>query len=264
MPSKAIAENKYWLQTMGDHAMIIHDALSPNETEEIQTARGLIAQFDGLLQAARSNISDDQSKELNRRALKAAQDIRRYILHILTRQLTDHIELIFSSALLNHMLNEIDEYIYILNMYQNDMPVNFHPLHLHLVYLLDALGHTTIIQNYVSFPFRDVREEAARYEHDFMILYNKAVEYTGYLRTDLKDFKALDQLNNDIYEKLRVFAEFSVDLMLKIRERSVLGPLNVLFLDHMYREECYYLMQLSSVTKSPRPVCDPATPRMTE
>lgn len=264
MPNPAIAENKYWLQTMGDHVMIILDALSPNETEEIQAARGLITEFDGLLQEARSNITDKQVKQLNGRAIKAAQDLRAFQLHIMTRQITGHIDLLFSSALLNHMLNEVDEYLYILQMLDKDLPINFHPLHLHLVYLLDGLGHTTIIQNYVSFPFRDIREHAAKFEHEFIILYNKAVEYTGYLRTGLNDFAALNQLNIDSYENMRLFAEFSVDLMLKIREKSVLGPLNTLFLDHMYREECYYLTKLSSVTKSPRPVCDPAAPRMTE
>ena len=263
MPIPAIAENRYWLQTMGDHAMIILDALSPNETEEIKSARGLINDFDGLLEEARREINDDQIKQLNGKAIKAVQDLRTFKLHLMKRQITGRIDMLLSSALLNHMMNELDEYILILDLLSNGKPVIFHPLHLHLVYLLDGIGHSTVIQNYINFPYREIREQAGKFEHDFIILYNKAVEYSGYLRTGLKDFKALNQLNTDIYESMRQFAEFFVGLMLMIREKNVLGPLSVSFLDHMYREECYYLMHLSAGTNSNKPVCDPTSPRMT-
>ncbi|KEQ22142.1 hypothetical protein ET33_27695 [Paenibacillus tyrfis] len=44
--------------------------------------------------------------------------------------------------------------------------------------------------------------------------------------------------------------------------KELLGTLDQLFIDHMYREECYYLTKLFQASAGvPHPDCDPTKPR---
>jgi len=47
-----------------------------------------------------------------------------------------------------------------------------------------------------------------------------------------------------------------------IEEKKVLGIISPLVLDHMFREECYYLTKLSMVSDTKEPDCDPGKPRV--
>ncbi len=46
--------NRFWVQIMGDDALLILNALSPEATEDIHKARTFSARFDSLLTRARS------------------------------------------------------------------------------------------------------------------------------------------------------------------------------------------------------------------
>ncbi len=261
MPNPVAVDNQFWLQAMGDHAIIIYETLSPVETGEIQKAGDFISLFNNLLANAREAIGDKDIEKLKECAQKAIRDFRDFKLHILTRQLTGHIRIALPTAVINHMVNEADEYIYNLGLYTSNTIPQLHPIHYDLVWILDALGHANLIQSYTSYPFNDLVEEAGSFAHKLSILYNRTMEFAGYLRTGLKNFIALDQLHKEAFNQMRLFAEFFVDLELKISNKSIVVPLTVLFLDHMYREECYYLTRLASVTNQSLPACDPAAPR---
>ena len=53
--------------------------------------------------------------------------------------------------------------------------------------------------------------------------------------------------NMDANETMLHFKEFLKELKDSIIENKVLGTLNPLVMDHMYREESYYLTKLSMV-----------------
>ena len=58
-----------------------------------------------------------------------------------------------------------------------------------------------------------------------------------------------------------MFKKFLKELEELVRSKKVLGSLQPLLLDHMYREECYYLTKLSFVSEVKAPECDPTKPR---
>jgi Protein of unknown function (DUF2935). len=260
MPNKIDMDNQFWLQALGDHAIIIYESLSPIEVKEIQKAGELITLFNNLLAESRSSISYEFTR-FREKVLNAVNDLRAFKLSILKRQLTDHIHIALPTFVLNHMVNEADEYINILGLYQGDIVPKLNPIHYHLVWLLDAIGHAHIIQSNSSYPFREIVQKADSFANQFGILHNKAMEFSGYMRTGLTHFAAIDELNNDAYEQERLFAEFLVDLELQVTQKKIVIPINILFLDHMYREECYYLLQLSRVSNLKPPACDPSAPR---
>ena len=58
------------------------------------------------------------------------------------------------------------------------------------------------------------------------------------------------------------FKEFLNELKKGIIEKKILGTLVPLVPNHMFREECYYLMKLSMVSNIKKPECDPTKPRV--
>jgi hypothetical protein len=79
----------------------------------------------------------------------------------------------------------------------------------------------------------------------------------------LCDFAALERLNEQAETVINDFMSFLENMRDQRLDSKVLGSLMPLMADHMYREECYYLLQLSQSTDDIRkPVCDPASPRL--
>jgi subtilase family serine protease len=78
------------------------------------------------------------------------------------------------------------------------------------------------------------------------------------------EFPALDRLNEEANMKMNSFKQFLEELKALTIEKKILGILNPLTPDHMYREECYYQTKMSLVSKIENPECDPAKPRFGE
>lgn len=89
----------------------------------------------------------------------------------------------------------------------------------------------------------------------------KASELTGYLRTNVHSFPALEKFNNDVEVEIKLFQTFLHELEEMELSHTVLSTFSALMADHMYREECYYLMKLAESRNTTPPNCDPTKPR---
>jgi hypothetical protein len=163
---------------------------------------------------------------------------------------------------INHMLNELEEYLCILNFIMTKSIPMANPVHYHLLWLLDGAGHGTAIGNSLDDVEKKLKEKSRSFTRDFEDLYQKAVEMAGYLRTKQKDFSALNRFNIEAEKKMMEFVKFLEDIEKLKLEKELLGTINPLMPDHMLREECYYLTKLSSVSEVAQPGCDPARPRI--
>jgi hypothetical protein len=94
IPENALLlEHRFWLQVLGDHSRFILNALSPEEKEKIETAKGFIVLFDDLLNEARKNLSSQSIIELTEKSLEAAQNIRSFKLQIIKELITGNIKI---------------------------------------------------------------------------------------------------------------------------------------------------------------------------
>jgi hypothetical protein len=255
-------ENRFWLQILGDHSRFILDSLSPRETSETEKAEAFIKLFDELLAKARQRLSGEDQDALNKQAFAAAQDLRVFKLHLLSRQLTQEIQIDLNPEFINHMINELEEYLYILDAVLHNQPFTFHPVHLHIVWMLDGSGHAATIADRLSSNYKDTKNLAEMFASKFSAEHEKALEMGGYLRTGLTDFPALKQLNADAEFAMKNFMGFLMETEKQVREKNILSILAPLMLNHMYREECYYLSQLSMVSQIEQPDCNPAGARV--
>jgi hypothetical protein len=252
-------EHRFWLQILGDHARFIHDSLAPKETEAIERASQFIHSFDELL--ARVDSSDLVA--LSARAEDEGRRLRDFKLDIIRRHLAGKITIHLGPAFINHMVNELEEYLLLLGyLKQGAVPPLFHELHHHLIWLLDAAGHSGAISDNMERVEKQIKMKSDTFTKEFEAFYLKAVEMTGFLRTNLTSFPALDRFNKDVSLEMKLFMNFLHEIEELELSKEALGTFAPLMADHMMREECYYLIKLAESTKLAQPDCDPGKPRL--
>jgi Domain of unknown function (DUF2935) len=252
-------EHRFWLQILGDHSRFIHDALSPVEKENIKIASEFIRIFDTLL--GKANSAD--ISQLTVMAENETLRLREFKLSLIQKHLLGKIKIHLSPTFINHMVNELEEYLRLLKYLKlNQIPPIYHELHYHLVWLLDAAGHAGAISSNLDQVEKRLKEKSDKYTKHFEDFYLKAVEMAGYLRTHLSTFPALEKMNVDVNLEMKLFRHFLHELEELELSAQALGTFSPLMADHMSREECYYLMKLADSTNLEKPNCDPAKPRL--
>ncbi|UWE03212.1 DUF2935 domain-containing protein [Laceyella sacchari] len=242
-------EQRFWLAVLRDHCQFILDALGPSEEKEIAQAQALLQRF--------THLADHTPFDLNA-SQEAAQSLRELKLHLLRRLLTESITFHLPPTFINHMVNEIDEYLRILGcLINNQVPPLEHPLHHHLLWLPDAAGHAEGIQINTDGTEKEFKRKQRYFIKKFEEFYIKAIELTGYLRTQLAHFPALSRFNKEVDLEIRVFQSFLREVEELRLSNKLLGTLAPLMADHMYREECYYLHKLAQVSEIKKPRCRP-------
>lgn len=262
---EVIFEHRFWLQILGDHSRFILNALSPKEKDAILEAEHFINMFDQLLTISRNErLSDSDVHELTLKAYRHAQEIREFKLHLLKRHLAGEIKIELVPTFINHMLNELEEYLCILNFIMTKSIPRANPVHHHLLWLLDGAGHATAIDVSLDDTEKMFKERSRNYTARFEALYLKAVEMAGFLRTKQSNLPALNRFNREAEEQMLSFVGFMESLEGLRLDNELLGKISPLILDHMLREECYYLTKLSEVSEIEKPECDPGKPRIEE
>jgi hypothetical protein len=257
----ALFEHKFWLQVLGDHSRMLLNSFSPEETEDVKKARYFINLFDNLLSKARMDLPKDEIDDLTLVAYNAAQEIRNFKLGILKRQIAGNVKINMVPTFINHMVNEVEEYLFILCSILQMGYTEVNPLHHHLLWLLDGSGHAYGISADLDMVEKAYIEKSRAFAKNFDNLYLKSVEMHGYMRTGLARFSSLDQLTQEAYNSMSDFKDYLKELFTLVKDKKILGSIMPLVLDHMYREECYYLTKLSMVSQVKKPVCDPTKPR---
>ncbi|MDL4840131.1 DUF2935 domain-containing protein [Aquibacillus rhizosphaerae] len=254
-------EHQFWLQVLGDHSRFIRDSLYPKEEEDIKVAKQFVRKFDELLEQSKS-LSDTNTIAFTKEAESAADKIKAFKLSIIQRHLKGKIGIHLSPTFINHMVNELEEYQLVLDyLKQGESPPIFHELHHHLVWLLDASGHAGAINDEMDGIEKRLKKKSKNFAKHFDNFYLKAVELTGYLRSHVETFPALNRFNKDVEVEMNLFRTFLQELEEMELSETVLSTFSALMADHMAREECYYLMKLAESTNSTPPDCDPTKPR---
>jgi hypothetical protein len=258
----ALFEHHFWLQVLGDHARFIRDTLSPTETELVKKAIQFIDKFDKLLHESRKKLSMEALQILTERANEQAQEIRSFKLEIIREHLVGDVSIGLSPTFLNHMVNEVEEYLRLLAyLTQQQEPPLSHPLHHHLIWLLDAAGHAGGITGHLDIMEKQLQEKSEAFTKRFEQFYIKAVEMAGYLRSNVQLFPALERFNENVKLEIALFKVFLDELEEMEMNNRLLGTFDQLMADHMTREECYYLLKLARSSHLEEPDCDPTTPR---
>lgn len=263
MNDQALYEHRFWLQILGDHSRFILNTLSPLETQDAKTAETFIMSFDRLLEQARRAANAAEAAALNQPAYEWTVALRKFKLDLLERAILGKVKIMLTPTFLNHMVNELGEYLRILTELVAGKPVPaFDALHHDFLWLPDAVGHAATISVDLDTVEKRLIHKGQQFEVHFQQLYMKSIEMAGYMRTQLKDFPAFRRLHKEIDMEMKLFVGFLTELEEMELTAEVLDRINPLLPDHMMREECYYLTKLAQLGLVPRPDCQADKPRI--
>ncbi|CDQ21444.1 protein of unknown function [Halobacillus karajensis] len=255
-------EHLFWLQILGDHARFIRDSLYPSEEQRVEKAKEYVKQWDDLLKRVRKDEVDEMA-EFSRSVGVKARDFHKFKLNLIEASLFGKVKIHLSPTFMNHMVNELEEYLLVLGFLgKGDIPPLFHELHHHMLWLMDASGHAGAINDEMDSVERRLKEKSDTFRQHFNQFYIKAVEMKGYLRTNQHSFPALTRFNNEVELEMKIFRTFLQELEEMELNEVALGTFSTLMADHMAREECYYLYKLAETTQGEFPECDPTKPRI--
>ncbi len=241
----AVFEHQFWLQVLGDHARFINDSLYPSEIDDIEMAKMFRSQYDQLL-AQSSAIDTSNAISFSIMVEDLTKQFREFKLSIIERHLTGQMGIHLTPTFLNHMVNELEEYLLILSyLKQGEVPPIFHELHHHLLWLLDASGHAGAINDEMDGVEQRLKEKSHAFTEHFNQFYIKAVELTGYLRSNVNAFPALKRFNNNVEVEIGLFKTFLHELEEMELSAEVLSTFTASMADHMAREEQYYLTKVA-------------------
>lgn len=256
-------EHRFWLQILGDHCRFILNALAPSETKDIDIAKQFILAFDELLVRARNAQTDAESTNVTAEAYPLTEELRNFKLHLLERMLLGRLVFGLTPSFINHMVNELEEYVRILDALKEGKPVPvFGALHHDLLWLTDAAFHAATITGDLDPVEKRLQDRSRTFRKHFEDLYLKSIELAGYMRTQLHDFPAFRRFHKDVDLEMNLFRSFLAELESWELTDEVLDSLTPLVPDHMLREECYYLGKLAALGLVPAPNCDPDRPRV--
>ncbi|OQP05997.1 hypothetical protein B1690_11055 [Geobacillus sp. 46C-IIa] len=260
---EALFELRFWMQILGDHCRFIVEALAESERAEINEAKQLQRLFDDLLAEARQPEAAAAWSALIIRGKEAGERLRAFKLHLLRRHVTESFRFSLPPTFLNHMVNELDEWLRLADCYaQGKRPPRVHPLHHDLLWLLDAAGHAGAIHDRLDHTEKQLKQQSHTFTKEWEAFYLKAIEMAGYLRANVHQFPALSRFHRQIELEMAIFQSFLHELEEMELNNEVLGVLSPLMADHMAREECYYLQKLAETTGEVKPpACDPTKPR---
>ena len=245
----AVFEHQFWLHVLGDHSRFIHDSLYPSEKEDISKATSFIHHFDQLLSQVHS-LNESNAIVFANHVEESVKHLRSFKLSIIKRHLTSEMKIHLSPTFINHMVNELEEYLLILSyLKQGKTPPIFHELHHHLIWLVDASGHAGAINDRLDGVEKRLKEKSSTFTKHFEQFYLKAIELAGYLRTNIHKFPALKRFNHEVEVEMGLFKTFLNELEEMELSAEVLGTFTASMADHMAREEQYYLTKLAQSSK---------------
>ncbi|WP_071393336.1 DUF2935 domain-containing protein [Bacillus tuaregi] len=245
----AVFEHQFWLRVLGDHSRFIHDSLYPSQKEDIAKALHFIQQFDQLL-AQVNQLNEGNAVAFALTVESAVKPLKTFKLSIIARHLKGQMGIHLTPTFINHMVNELEEYQCVLGyLKEGKAPPVFHELHHHLVWLVDAAGHANAINDQMDGVEKRLKKKSKAFTKHFEQFYLKAVELTGYLRTNIQSFPALNRFTENVEVEMKLFMTFLKELEEMELSAEVLSTFTPSMADHMYREEQYYLTKLAESSR---------------
>ena len=161
-------EHRFWLQILGDHSRFIYNSLSPKEINKLSKANYFSQEFDKLLYKARKDLTPKETEILTMLAYKLTHNLRRFKLEIINDQLTGEIQISQPPTFINHMINELEEYVLILNQIMHNITPNECALSYHMLWLLDGSGHASSIASNLDYTEKLYISEAKYFSKTFL------------------------------------------------------------------------------------------------
>lgn len=229
-------EHQFWLTILSDHLHFFSESLGAEETDHLDRTEELYRRTLSLRDKTRRS-----RKELE----ECVRDIIAFKKELLQLRTLDVIRLNLAPTFISHMINEANEYLGILvPEEQTEVKRLDERASDHKLWLTDIVGHLDAIKSGLDGMELEWKHRAKHQAKKFMHLQQKALELVMYRKQDIKELPALNYLTDQSIAETVLYLNFIKELYELRAKHEVLGILPDYMLDHMFREQSYYLIKL--------------------
>ena len=220
-------EHLFWLQIMRDHSEFLSGALPCGATDLRKQADCFAREFEGLLRIAQDlgDSHDHKWMSFAAEVQSAVESLGTFKLNLLAMMLKGEIVLDFTPTFVNHMVNELEDYLMILHFVEGTGADHQEPWSLHLLWLKDSQGHAEFLACGLDYTEHDLIEEAKHFAEMFLIRHSEAIEYRGFLRTCLELFPSLQRFGARAADSTRDFCDYLGNLRDLLKDARAKGSL---------------------------------------
>jgi Protein of unknown function (DUF2935). len=255
--------NRFWLQIMGDNALILLNSLSPVEAENVRQAEELAKQFDALALRANQSPTANQTAQLNKEAFQATQDLRKFILQIAKKFLTKVFYLDLKPSVVNYFVDETERYLDHLYTFMQNRQPPFNLIQDEIFWLRIFTQQADYIADNVGAYQKKTRERALDMADSLNEYWAFSVELQGFSRIGKETFSIALDHHVAVVNLLREYYEFLTSLIdLQQLMVKIAGSLSLLYLDRSRRMVCLFLRQAAQYSSTELPDCDPYAKRI--
>jgi Protein of unknown function (DUF2935). len=254
--------NRFWLQVMGDNALLLLNNFSPAEKEDIAQAKSFADRFDALWARANGSPSANQTAQINREALQVTQDFRKFILGTAKKYLTQVYYLDIKPATIDYFVDEAELYMDYLNAFMQNRKPSFDLIQLEIFWLRIFTQQVDYIANTVGYYQKENRERALDMADKLNEYWAFSVELQGLSRIGREDFPMALEHHAAVADLLRDYYEFLTSLIFLQQQSKIPGAMSLLYLDRSRRMVCLFLKLLAQYSSAQLPECDPYAKRI--
>ena len=231
-------ENAFWLRIMNDHLQMIDERLAETEVELHQRVHQLRQEGAALLQDSQEPY---EPTEFLFDVIALKEDI-------LNREVNGTIRLAENPTTISDMLNEAHEYERILTVPEGGDPRR-NPtgtvLDHHKLWLNDIVGHLDIIHNNLDgATYKDLKKRIHKMKKVFTILRDENIALIEYVINGVVPEQAALRLTGRAIQETQVYLDLLRQLYILRSNNRILGAITPELLDHMFREQSYYLVKI--------------------
>lgn len=247
-------ENRFWLEIMGDSALMIHSRMPPGK-READEALYFYNLLDQLERRARENLGESELDALNRDAYNDVMRFRTFLLGILKAIVAENSYILIKPVYVSHMVTLAEEYLYLLGKFIEGK----HPTHDAIVrdifWLPILYSEARYIADNIGLFQRDIKRKAEGFAADMSYFFQYSMELQGFLRVGVTNFQIARQYRRDLLEKLKSYIQYVQEIITLHQQNGLTGTISLLEMDFLSRVLCYYTNQLAVAADLPRPAC---------
>jgi hypothetical protein len=242
---RSLAENRFWLRIMKEHALFLGEGMSRNDKDLIQQTDRFFYHFEQLEKRAYQIPPTTQAiRQLNEESIRLTFAFRNFKRNLLILIINCKITGFNFPLLVDHIAREAEYFIKTLQKLNDGVlaPVQDEIILENVFWLRIMLEHSRFISQLLDQSERNLVLTARKFADDFEVLLQQARDVESMLLRKKPTYPIIEKMNRDsenAAEELRNFKRAGLELIKNCQIKNVINPL---LADHVVREAEHFLL----------------------
>ncbi|WP_408010291.1 DUF2935 domain-containing protein [Pseudalkalibacillus sp. A8] len=244
---RSLAENRFWLRIMKEHALFLGEGFNRKDKNLIQQTDRFFQFFEQQEKRAHQTPASVQAiRKLNEDSIQLVYGFRNFKRNLLILIVNCKISGFNFPLLVDHIAREAEYFMRTLQKFNQGIldPVQDAIISENVFWLRIMMEHSRFISALLDQSERNLVNTARKFGDDFEVLLNQARDVESMLYNKKPTYPIITRMNQEsenATEELRDFKKAGLELIKTCQIRNVINPL---LADHVVREAEHFLYMI--------------------